>query len=333
MPKSRAQTLADKAVSAATAAIEIYNKPNFAYREESFAILMLNAWELLLKARVLLENSNDPKSIEAWQHYTKKDGSRSTRRRPERSRSGIIKTISMDRAAGLVRSYAARNIDDMCAANLDLLIEIRDTAVHFRHDDLGLAVKVHEVGTASVRNFVAALNAWFGVSLDEMNFYLMPLAFQPPAAIIESLYSDQRSAAVAKLLEHIQQQEAQQGDGIFAATLKIRMTLSRSNDDDAEVVRVGRGGANAIAITLTEEDIRNRYPWDYNTLTQKLRDRYVDFLANKKYHYLRRPLEAEAGLCHTRLLDPENANSSTKKFYSANIVQHFDQHYQRRLIG
>jgi hypothetical protein len=32
------------------AAIEIYNKPRFEYRDEVFAILLLNAWELLLKA-------------------------------------------------------------------------------------------------------------------------------------------------------------------------------------------------------------------------------------------------------------------------------------------
>lgn len=332
MPKSRAQTLTDKAVSAATAAIEIYNKPNFAYREESFAILMLNAWELLMKARVLSANSNDPKSIESWQHYTKKDGTKSVRRRPERSRSGNIKTISLDRAAGLVRSYAAKNINDTCAANLDLLTEIRDTAVHFRHDDLGLAVKVHEVGTASVRNFVTALDAWFGISLDDMNFYLMPLAFQPPAAVVESLYSDQRSTAVAKLLEHIQQQEVQQGDGPFAATLKIKMTLSRSNDKDAEVVKVGKGGANTVAVTLTEEDIRDRYQWDYKTLTKRLRDRYTDFLANQKYHDIRQPLEAQPALCHTRLLNPENADSSAKKFYSANIVARFDEHYQKKLL-
>ena len=40
------------------AAIEVYNKPTFAYREESFAILAINSWELLLKARLLqLENN------------------------------------------------------------------------------------------------------------------------------------------------------------------------------------------------------------------------------------------------------------------------------------
>ena len=32
------------------AAIEIYNKPRIQYRDECFVILLLNAWELLLKA-------------------------------------------------------------------------------------------------------------------------------------------------------------------------------------------------------------------------------------------------------------------------------------------
>ena len=42
--------LATKSVQTAVAAIEIYNKPSFTYREEAFSLLMTNAWELLLKA-------------------------------------------------------------------------------------------------------------------------------------------------------------------------------------------------------------------------------------------------------------------------------------------
>jgi hypothetical protein len=52
MRKPRYAQLVDKAIEAAISAIEIYNKPGFRYREETFAILMLNAWELLLKARI-----------------------------------------------------------------------------------------------------------------------------------------------------------------------------------------------------------------------------------------------------------------------------------------
>src|ERR1700722_20003463 len=48
--------LAKKSVHAAVAAIEVYNKPNFLYREEAFSLLMTNAWELLLKAKWILDH-------------------------------------------------------------------------------------------------------------------------------------------------------------------------------------------------------------------------------------------------------------------------------------
>jgi hypothetical protein len=47
---SASAQISQKSVDAALAAIEIYNKPDFRHREETFAILMTNAWELLLKA-------------------------------------------------------------------------------------------------------------------------------------------------------------------------------------------------------------------------------------------------------------------------------------------
>jgi hypothetical protein len=55
--------LANKSVHAAIAAIEIYNKPNFFYREEAFALLMANAWELLLKAKWILDHAEAVESV------------------------------------------------------------------------------------------------------------------------------------------------------------------------------------------------------------------------------------------------------------------------------
>jgi len=48
--------LVRKAISACTAAIEIYNKPGSKHREETFAILVVSAWEALLKARLVKES-------------------------------------------------------------------------------------------------------------------------------------------------------------------------------------------------------------------------------------------------------------------------------------
>ena len=39
------------AIAATVGAIEIYNKPDFPYRSETFCILAINGWELLLKAK------------------------------------------------------------------------------------------------------------------------------------------------------------------------------------------------------------------------------------------------------------------------------------------
>jgi hypothetical protein len=55
--------LAQKSVQAAISAIEIYNKPNFSYREEAFALLMSNAWELLLKAKWVLDHTDKQDSL------------------------------------------------------------------------------------------------------------------------------------------------------------------------------------------------------------------------------------------------------------------------------
>ena len=53
MKNPKHKLFVEKSVGAALSAIEIYNKPDFKYREETFAILMINAWELLLKARII----------------------------------------------------------------------------------------------------------------------------------------------------------------------------------------------------------------------------------------------------------------------------------------
>jgi len=53
----------ERASAALLAAIEAYNKPDSQYRDEAFAILALNAWELLLKAKLVRERGNDIRAL------------------------------------------------------------------------------------------------------------------------------------------------------------------------------------------------------------------------------------------------------------------------------
>lgn len=65
--KSRSKLMLEKSVSAMLAAIEIYNKPDFKYREETFSVLCINAWEILLKAKVLNLSGNKIGSLIAME--------------------------------------------------------------------------------------------------------------------------------------------------------------------------------------------------------------------------------------------------------------------------
>ena len=67
------RSLLDKSIASMLSAIEIYNKPNFGYREETFAILSVNAWELLLKAYLLKINKYNMNSIYYLQSIKKKN--------------------------------------------------------------------------------------------------------------------------------------------------------------------------------------------------------------------------------------------------------------------
>ena len=90
------------------------------------------------------------------------------------------------------------------------------------------------------------------------------------------------------------------------------------------------GGPDAFRITLDEEAIRDKYPWDYSMLSGRLRKRYSDFKITSKYHSLRKSLEGNSVYCLERLLDPGNPKSAKKIFYNPNIIKEFDKHYQRR---
>ena len=86
--KSRSKELLDRSISAMVAAIEIYNKPGFQYRNESFCILSINAWELLVKAKWLADHRNDERSLFVRETRENLDGSKSRKKYIKRTRSG-----------------------------------------------------------------------------------------------------------------------------------------------------------------------------------------------------------------------------------------------------
>lgn len=117
--KARSKELLDRAVAATLAAIEVYNKPCFPYRAESFAVLAINGWELLLKAKWLAEHDNDPNTLYV-RETTGRSGKALSKLRIKRTRSGNSLTHSAD---SLIRKLVETGqFDTHAAHNLEALL-------------------------------------------------------------------------------------------------------------------------------------------------------------------------------------------------------------------
>lgn len=310
------------------AAMEVYNKPDFTYREESFAILAINSWELLFKARLLQLGGNRISAILLYERRRKADGQMSSKLYRKKGRSGTHLSVGMFKAIDLLRKEYGDTVPAAMHKNLALLCEVRDNAVHFLNKGFGLSKLVHELGTACVRNYLGLVRSWFGIDLSRYNFFLMPLAFVGGGFTVDAVTVNSEERKVLRFLREQVAENFGDNEGEYSVALRMDLRFTRSKSDDATQV-VLSNHPDATPVKLSEEDIRERYPWSYNILTTRLRKRYTDFKANQRYHDLRKPLELDARYCKKRFLDPATEAGIGKCFYSPNIVKEFDAHYVR----
>lgn len=329
MARSRSSELLQKSVSAMITAIETYNKPDHKYREETFSILALNAWELLLKSKILAEKNNDIRELYIYKYKELQNGIPSKRKYIKRNRAGNPMTIGMIKALSKIMDENLGEIDPALIANLEALTEIRDNSIHLINMSKDLSKAVQELGTATLQNYIQLTTEWFNYNLSQYNFYLMPLAFFRDFDLASVVTLTSEETNIAKYLTNLSYEyDSVSKDRKYSVTLEINVKLKRSSLSSAARLALG-DNPDAIPVTLTEEDIRSLYPWDYKQLTDRLRDRYSDFKENNSYHSIRSSLIKDKRYVMSRYLDPGNKKSAKKYFYSPNILNEFDKYYSR----
>lgn len=318
--KARSKELLDRATSAMVAAIEVYNKPDFPYRAESFTILAANAWELLLKAKWLQSHNNRLSSL-----YVRQGGG-AKRKRIKKTKAGNPFTHSLVYVANKLREEDKLN--ESAYRNVELLSELRDSSIHFYHANPEFAKKLQEIAMAAVKNFNAAAREWFGEDLSRFNFYLMPLSFVEIPPQTEGVMLNRAEQRFLKLLSQHEMKDTD--DNLpYAVAINIELRFVRSKEKDAVPVKV-TDDPNAPAIRLTEEQVREGYPWDYKTLTERCRERYEKFTPNREYHDRRKALYEDKRFVYIRLLDPGNPKSPKKPFFNPSIFGELDKYYERK---
>jgi hypothetical protein len=318
----------EKSISAMLSAMEIYNKPDFKYREESFSVLCINSWELLLKAKILSLSSNKIASLYSMEYCTLKNGEKSKLPRPKTNRSGNPMSFSLFEAYRIITEEFGSKIERAVIDNITALTEIRDNSIHFINSDILLSLKIQELGSASLQNYANIVKSWYGDILAKYNFYLMPISFFREFDEAPGIMLNPKEKKVLEYIGKTEKTYDNEDISAYNLTLRVDIKFQKVKSDSALPVQHSTDG-NATKIIITELDISEKYPWDYEILTTRLARRYKDFKQNQKYHTIRKNLEPEEKFAHKRYLNPGNTTGTPKIFYNPNILKEFDAHYEK----
>jgi hypothetical protein len=316
MRPPRWKALVDKSIAACCAAIEIYNKPVVPHREETFAILVVAAWELLLKARLIQENGNQLKAIYETEAVKRKDGKPSKRKAVRRNKAGNPMTIGISAAIDRAKALPAKPLDAACKDNLELLVEVRNNAVHFVNEDRDLAIRVHEVGVAALRNYATAIADWFEHDISTLRFAILPLSFDGAVAA-QVVPVARRSQQAQNLLAHMERAIAEapaSSDGRFTVSLRVETKIVGAGRADAVAMKLGKG-PGAVLFELTDAEFLKRWPHGYKQMVALVKKRLPSVIINQAFHAHVRTLRADERFAKDRRLDLSNPKSTLKKTY------------------
>lgn len=305
-------------------AIEVYNKPNFQYREETFAILAVNAWELLLKAIVLRQNKYKLRSLYVLKPYINKNGIKSTTRKfIDKNRSGNPKTISIIETLSILQNkkYLSQNL----CGNIEALIELRDNSIHFANMN-DISRQVQELGFACIKNYITLIKEkYIEIDISNYNFYLMPLAYVTSSIVSDSVLTNETKNYLSLVKSKIANEVSEDQKYDIAITIDIDFKKGNSFDGIGFTY-----DSNGIKVSLSEENIRKKYPWDHAEVVTRCKARYSDFIQNKDWNARKKELKTNPKLYRDRLLDPQNPKSPKKGFYSTNVFAYLDNYYTKK---
>lgn len=250
-PYASYRYLRDAATSALLGAIEVYNKPAISYREEAAVILLVNAWELILKAIL----ARAKVSI----FYKKRFG------QPYRSLALSDAFAKCEENRLFPAGFPIKAVRE----NLNLLTSYRDNAIHF-YNERGFRVVVYSLFQTSVGNFNALLNECVGGSLEpHLPGNLLPLGLDAPVdplAFIRSVESGSETVnpSVSAFMRQIGQAvRLLEGEGLDTGGLltvfKVHLVSEKKIASADLVVSVAEDQDASVVVRTQDSNVTHPY--------------------------------------------------------------------------
>ncbi|MBQ9181161.1 MAG: DUF3644 domain-containing protein [Bacilli bacterium] len=313
MSKKISNRLLEKSLSAALLAIELYNKPNIEYREESFAILIINAYELLFKAKVV----EDTGKINSIYEYEKKkliDNTSSKRDYIKKNRIGEPMTKGIISLMNSLKNQ--KKISSNVIENILMLIEIRDNSIHFinSNNDL-MKYKLYTVCVATIKNYYHLIEKWFSnFELSKYNFYITPINF---SGIDENVETANLDIAQKNFINYLEMAASGAIKDDFDVCIKTELRFTKVETDEALLLKYAQEGKK-VNVELSDEIFKKMYPLTYSEMCAKFKKKY-GLKINNFFNRAKKVLEQNEICCKARYLNP-NKKGICKMFYNGNFI-------------
>lgn len=322
MAKKTSFKLLEKSLSAGLLAIELYNKPNIEYREESFAILMINAYELLFKAK-MVEDNKDIRSIYVYEKKKLVDSSSSKREYIKRNRIGEPMTKGIINIMNTLKNQ--KKISQNVYENVWLLIEIRDNSIHFLNNNSLLKYKLYTICVAAVKNYYRLIEKWFNnFNLSNYNFFITPINFSEINEDIETLNLE---IAQKNFINYINlASSAADGNDDFDVCVKTELKFTKVETDEALLIQYAKEGKQ-INVEINDELFKKMYPLDYGKMVDIFKNKYK-LKMNDKFYKAKSFLQENEICCKARFLDP-NRKGTSRYYYNSNFINKLYEEIQK----
>ena len=312
--------LLDASQAAMFAGIEIHNKPNISYRYPTAIILIINAWELALKAYVY-------KFIGKKKIY-EDDGKH---------------TISFKKANGLVKESIITTDKNYLAvySNLEKLNEYRCSNVHYANSDLDPVIFM--LMAKAVLNYNDFLKKNFNKDVSSSdNLIILPVGFKLPFDPIDYLKQDYGEAQndfvndVIQTIRDLKDNDIEDsiviGFSVFTESIKkvsnadIIAAIDQANGT-VQLTRTYRVTDDPNAPLVRMEP--NLPPLRYEDVRTRVKQQKPDIKFGKIFNAVMKEIKKDKTLCQVRYLDPRKQSGAKTEYYTeasiAIIIQKYEE--------
>ena len=320
--KSVKKILLDASQAALFAGIEIHNKPNISYRYPTATMLIVNAWELALKAYIY-KYIGKKRIFEKNGQYT----------------------ISISKALVIVRDHIntmEQNKSFMAVyENILKLNDYRCCNVHFAESEINPVIFM--LLSKSVINYDIFVKKYFQKDITKNdNLIILPIGLKLPFDPIEYLKQDYNSVKNDFVNAIIMSIKTLNDNGIKDSIVVgfDLVTDKIKNVSNADIIAALSNDMNAVplkrAIRYTDDPnapvmrvIPDLPPLRYTDLRKQLKERKPNIIFGKSFNEIMKKIKLNKKYCQSNYLDPKNKAGTKKDFYTYEAIEAVLNEYEK----